>query len=483
MSTPAPIEAMRNAMEQNNWPAAIAVAERWLADGHNDWRISLNLAIAYSRSRLGGTERPKRLAEQALKHSDHHPQACLGLAEILTSSGQWEETLQLLDQLPKPQPWLALQLRCEALARLGQHCAALALLEGWPEEQRAWRWHLAMADVYSQACQWILAERHLQAALLERPSQREVHVNVALALLSQQRCEEAWPHYEWRASNPRLNTLGIPRALPPLDSLTDREVVIVGEQGIGDQLMVSRYLPHLAARCPRLRIQPAPRLQRLLARHLPPEVAIEAPGTPLGDAEVIGSASLPMLLWKELGLAASATGGFLTAEPQRVTHWNRALNQLPQGRKLGVGWLGGTSGAEARERSLSEQDLRELSNWPEVQWIDLQYLPRHRQDRATIAERAGIHRLGNPGEDLEDSLALIHCLDGVVTTRQTVAHLAGALGKKGQVLVPARPEWRYWGPGDRWAWYPSLELLHQEIRGQWGRQLNQAAQRWRAASN
>lgn len=483
MSTPAPIQAMRHAMEQNNWPAAITIAERWLAAGRNDWRLSLNLAIAYSRSRLGGAEHPHRLAEQALQLSDNHPQACLGMAEILNNAGQWETTLQLLDPLPKPQPWLALQLRSEALARLGQHSAALARLEGWPEGQRDWRWHLAMADAYSQACQWILTERHLRAALLERPRQREVHVNLALALLCQQRCEEAWPHYEWRASNPRVNAQGIPRALPPLNSLASRELVVVGEQGIGDQLMVSRYLPHLAARCPRLRIQPAQRLQKLLARHLPPDVAIEDPDTPLGDAEVIGSASLPLLFWQELGLAPSATDGFLTAEPQRVTHWNQTLNQLPQGRKLGVGWLGGTSGAEARERSLSEQDLRELSTWPEVQWIDLQYLPRHQQDRADIAERTGMHRLGNPGEDLEDSLALIHCLDGVVTTRQTLAHLAGALGKKGQVLVPARPEWRYWGTGNRWAWYPSMELLHQNSRGQWGPQLHQAAQRWRAASN
>jgi hypothetical protein len=474
---------MRHAMEQSDWPAAIAIAEPWMQAGHADWRISLNLAIAYSRSRTGGAERPLRLAKDALHQSARHPQACLGLAEILTTAGQWEATLCLLDELPTPQPWLARQLRCEALARLGHHSTALALLEDVPQEQMSWRWHLAVADVYSQNCEWSQVEAHLHAALSEHPQQPEAHVNMALALLSQQRCEEAWPHYEWRPSNPRLNALGIPRALPSLDTLAEHEVVIVGEQGIGDQLMVSRYLPHMAARCPRLRIQPAPRLRTLLARHLPAGVAIEDPDTPLGNAEVIGSASLPWLFWKELRLATSDGSAFLTPDSERIAHWNHTLNQLPKGRRLGVGWLGGTSGTELRERSLSERDLRDLSSWHEVQWIDLQYIPHPYQELAGIAVQAGMHRLGNPGEDLEDSLALIYCLDGVVTTRQTVAHLAGALGKKGQVLVPARPEWRYWGPGNRWAWYPSLELLHQEIRGQWGRQLSQAAQRWRAASN
>ena len=483
MRAPAPIQEMRNAMEQNNWLAAITVAERWRTEGKTDWRISLNLAIAYSRSRTGGAERPQTLAKEALNQSNHHPQAYLGMAEVLNTAGQWEETLHLLDELPTPHPWLARQFRSEALARLGQQSAALALLEGWPQEQRSWQWHLAMADVYSQSCEWSQAETHLQAALWERPQQPEAHVNLALALLSQQRCEEAWPHYEWRASNPRKNALRTPLPVPSLDSIATRELVVVGELGIGDQLMVSRYLPHLAARCRVLRLQPAPRMKKLLIRHLPTEVTIEDPGTDLGEAEVIGSASLPLLFWQELGLATSESHGFLTADPQRVTRWNHNLSQLPTGLRLGLGWLGGTSGAEVRERSLSEQDLQILSAWPDVQWIDLQYLPQYHQGLADITQRAEMHRLGNPGEELEETLALIHCLDGVVTTRQTVAHLAGALGKKGQVLVPARPEWRYWGTSNRWAWYPSMELLHQDVRGQWGQQLDQAAQRWRAASN
>ena len=82
------------------------------------------------------------------------------------------------------------------------------------------------------------------------------------------------------------------------------------------------------------------------------------------------------------------------------------------------------------------------------------------------------------GNSADDTLALMQCLDGVITTRQTVAHLAGAVGCRGQVLVPKRPEWRYWGDHNRWAWYPSLQLLQQHQRGDWQPALSELARRW-----
>ena len=58
-------------------------------------------------------------------------------------------------------------------------------------------------------------------------------------------------------------------------------------------------------------------------------------------------------------------------------------------------------------------------------------------------------------------------LHGIVTTRQTVAHLAGGLGLQGAVLVPTRQEWRYSQSDGPWAWYPSLQCHNQQDREDW----------------
>jgi hypothetical protein len=472
---------MRAAMERGDWQTAIQAGQSWREQGGRDWRLTLNLALCGCRAHQGPEQHWLALAEEALQNSHHHPHARLAAAEIAAASGQWEAGLELLKGLQPPLPATALQLRSALLAKLNRSDEALALLLRIAAADRDWRWTMALAAVHVHSSNWSAAEQLYRVVLQQRPRQREAHLNLALALLSQRRCAEAWPHYEWRGSNPRLRPDGSPRPLPPLEELAQHHVIVQGEQGVGDQIMASRYLPPLAAACPRLRVEPAPRLAGLLRRQLPPHVSVASGSQPRGDhAVVIGSGSLAMLLWPCLGMAAAGSQGYLQAEPQRVAHWRSKLAKLPPGLRLGLGWLGGASGSERRERSLSPTELKQLGAWPGVQWLDLQYLPSGDSHWTQLSRDAGLHRLGEPGHDLDDALALIAALDGVVTTRQTVAHLAGALGQTGQVLVPARPEWRYWGDGNRWAWYPTLELLQQSKRGSWTQMLEQAAQRWLA---
>ena len=66
--------------------------------------------------------------------------------------------------------------------------------------------------------------------------------------------------------------------------------------------------------------------------------------------------------------------------------------------------------------------------------------------------------------------------DAVVTVCSTQAHLTGALGHPGMVLVPHAPNWRYGASGERSTWYPSLLLARQGKAGDWQSPLTQAAQ-------
>jgi ADP-heptose:LPS heptosyltransferase len=68
---------------------------------------------------------------------------------------------------------------------------------------------------------------------------------------------------------------------------------------------------------------------------------------------------------------------------------------------------------------------------------------------------------------LDDLAALIASLDLVVTVCTTAAHLAGALGKRALVMVPAEAEWRYLQSGESIPWYPALRLLRQQRLRDW----------------
>ena len=472
---------MRHAMASAHWLVAEQLASSWLARGGIDWQIRLNLAVCQSRLRLGTEQSRLALAELAFEESQAHPAARLALAELSIDAGLWEQGVSLLEVIKptslSPQQrssWVVLLAR--ALARLGHNQQARQVLEMIPVGERAWPWSLTLADVWIQACCWQEAEALLQHQLQINPNLAPAHQNLALLLLSQQRCQEAWPHYEWRRSNPRIQPQGNPIALPALADLQDRTVLVLGEQGVGDQIMYSRYLAPLAAVAKRVYVQPAARFVSLLRRQLPQSITVleDYPSRqdivssePSPGFEVLGMASLPMLFWSTLGPYSGQSAGYFQADPGKLAAWRDKLSGLGPGRSIGLGWLGGSNGSDTRERSLKAVDQQRLLRIPGVNWIDLQFLGLDHNSSNKQSHHPLLYRFGHVGSDIEDSLALIASLDSVVTTRQTAAHLAGCIGKTGFVLVPKRPEWRYWGVDGQWNWYPSLQLIQQQQRGCW----------------
>ncbi|MEA1652981.1 hypothetical protein UAJ10_28695 [Nitrospirillum sp. BR 11164] len=56
--------------------------------------------------------------------------------------------------------------------------------------------------------------------------------------------------------------------------------------------------------------------------------------------------------------------------------------------------------------------------------------------------------------------ATLAALDAVALPAGPLAHLAGAMGRPGVVLVPVNADWRWPAGGERTSWYPSLRLVH-----------------------
>ena len=478
--------AMRKAMREGKLKEAIRIAEQWRSAGGRDWQITLNLGVCLSREADKRDSDAIALAKEALSVSRGHPAALMGSAEIANNIGHFEWCLDLLEKAEvcctTNSQWEIIRLKTAALSRLGRQQTAEQTLENWPESRRDWRWLLAKGDALIQNNQWEEAEDCYRDVLRQQPGNPVANQNLALALLSQKKWDEGWKQYEWRRSNPRQNKKG------PLSCLSGSweqarkgTVVVIGEQGIGDQIMTARYLPELANECNHLIFQPAPRLMELMARSLPETIEIRHPQDPIvttnGEIVVIGTGSLPFLYWKKQGFCTPCQQGYLIADPSRVDWWKHRLLDLSSGRPcVGVGWLGGSNGADHRERSLSREDIRKLTSNEKIFWVDLQYLPKSWQQKRANSAPGCRNVMGDPGQDLDDTAALIKALDGVITTRQTVAHFAGALGIPGAVLVPARREWRYSQNKNRWEWYRSIIICQQGERGAWSAAIEEALQ-------
>ena len=64
-------------------------------------------------------------------------------------------------------------------------------------------------------------------------------------------------------------------------------------------------------------------------------------------------------------------------------------------------------------------------------------------------------------------MAILECLDQVITVDTSVAHLAGAMGKGAWVMLPYAPDWRWLLDRDDSPWYPTVRLFRQGPGRSW----------------
>lgn len=240
-------------------------------------------------------------------------------------------------------------------------------------------------------------------------------------------------------------------------------LLVVPDQGLGDDLMMARFLPRLAAAGLACTFLARPPLQRLLAvSPLGCEVAGSSDDVSRFDAWcAIGS--LPHLL----RLSAAPPRPAPLAVPETAARRGRALAAPFAGVfKVGICWTGNPDFPRNRQRSIEPAMLLPLLELPGTRFFSL----------CTGAARAALDAAALAGvvvdacrddRDLADTAGLIEQLDLVISTDTSIVHLAASLGKPVWNLLPHESFWQYGTTGSSTPWYPTMRLLRQPLRGDW----------------
>jgi hypothetical protein len=335
------------------------------------------------------------------------------------------------------------------------------------------------------AC-WAAERNSLCDRLLAvRPDLEEARLNRALALLTTGDYQRGWEGYEAR-KRARCNFL--PRAFPAPEwqgqDITEKSLLVYGEQGLGDEIMFASCLPDVIARAQRCVIDCSPKLEKLFRRSFPKAVVHGAPQTerdtswlasmpPIDYHVAIGS--LPYHFRKHL-VDFPRHQGYLRADPARVAHWRHRLDELGSGLKVGVSWAGGMASTRQQLRSIALSDWLPIFRTGGCHFISLQY-GDHEQEMVALSREHGVtlHHWPEAIEDYDEIAALVSALDRVISVQTSVVHLSGALGRPAWALIAAVPEWRYLDHGETMPWYPSLRMWRQQMLGQWAPVVEQVA--------
>jgi tetratricopeptide (TPR) repeat protein len=327
-----------------------------------------------------------------------------------------------------------------------------------------------------------------EAALREDPEDVWAHFQYAMLLLRAGDYSAGWRHYD--DARPRLNegfALSLNRGFREPrwqgESLAGKTLLIIAEQGIGDEVMFASVIGEIAAEAAHIILECDSRLTGLFQRSFPEATIVgvnrkknrqwylELPqrlGTLPAFDLWVPTGSLPRYRRNE-AVKFPAHTGYLKPDPARVDHWRGQLAGFGDGLKVGVSWRGGTAVTNGAARSLDLSELRPILGQPGVQLFNLQYGERT-ADIARFEAESGI-RIHDPWpeviDDFDDCAALVSALDLVISVCTSLVHLSGAIGHPVWVMAPYVAEWRYGREGSSIVWYPSARMFRQNRDGDW----------------
>jgi tetratricopeptide (TPR) repeat protein len=314
------------------------------------------------------------------------------------------------------------------------------------------------------------------AALAVDPGYQLARFHRALARLIEQRFELAWEDYEARLVLPVVPPRHFDYPQWSGEELGGKTLLILAEQGLGDEIMFASCFAEVISRAKRCVIDCSPKLAPIFMRSFPQAIVhggtqFDEPawlaGLPRPDYQ-IRAGSLPRLLRSRLS-AFPRHQGYLAADPQKVQSWRSRLAARGSGLKVGVSWRGGTALSRGGLRSLKLDDLAPILAVPGVHFVSLQY-DAGSDEVAAYCARSGqaLEYAAAAIDDYDETAALVAALDLVVSVCTAVIHLGGALATPVWIMAPRVPEWRYGIRGESMPWYPGNRVLRQTAPGDWG---------------
>ncbi len=318
-----------------------------------------------------------------------------------------------------------------------------------------------MASFYCTTGQWLKCEDMATKALALTPGHNKALGNLGITQLAQGKWAEGWKNYASILGSD-VRKLVRYRDEPEWQGEPGKDVIVTGEQGLGDELSFASMIPDAVAVAKKVIVDCDHRLENLFKRSFPKakiygsrwkkDIVVDD-----GDQHPDYSISIGQLGAIFRNKDEDFPGApYLVADPDRVAMW-KALWKTKRKPVIGIAWSGGLAYTGSTFRRWNLQQLQPIFNAVDAHWVCLQYKDASAEIKAF--EGAEIHQYpyATLTPDYDDTAALVASCDLVIGMQTSVCHLAAALGVETWTYVCHLSQWRY--GRDFVPWYKSMKLF------------------------
>ncbi len=253
----------------------------------------------------------------------------------------------------------------------------------------------------------------------------------------------------------------------------DKRILVVGEQGLGDEIQFSRFVMDLCqSDCQSVIFMVKPNLFSLFQSSFThPKLTIIDNQSPI---PIFDYWLYVMSLPARLGITRIPNRQYLAVHADKIAKFHNLLGKKHKLR-IGICWTGSGRNNHAYlplgdKQTIHMDFCKNLFADENCEFVSLQLTmkPDEREQYPHIRD------FSDDINDFSDTAALAMNMDRVVVIDSSVCHLVGGLGIKGWLLLPKPHCWRWGHQESPINWYDGLKILRSlEITGKNGRGWNQ----------
>jgi len=466
----------------------------------NDADIYQNLSlVAWKLDMLPAAEKFLRLF---LEMKPGNVDGVINLSGVLRDIGRFDDAVELLRSAlfvheQDPSLWNALGT---VLLEKGQPDQSIVFYEEAlrlnPEFSRGWHNMAYAAGLIGDRKRAILAGRKALINPASAEDRETMRYGLGLGLLSVGDIEEGWQEYAARLhpeyEKCMLFVTDVPQ-IPVGGELLAKTVLLIGEQGLGDEVMFLNACADLERDIGpdgHLKIAVEKRLVSLISRSFP---KAEVGGHKTANAE---GRTFRVVDWKtdtgnndgwvpiaQLGAMYRSslnefpkTKRFLTPDPMRVEAITRQLADLPEGPKIGISWKSLLMNVARSKYYSPFEAWKQVLQVPGAVFVNMQY-GECSEEIAEVQDELGVTVHSIDGLDLKDDLdgvaAACCALDTMIGPMNATTNLGAACGANIWFLTAAEA-WPLLGSATN-PWYPSAKVFATPTTSAWDETMGQVA--------
>jgi len=431
----------------------------------------------------------------------HDPAALAGLGRIFLAQGRRAEAIAMLTAIDDPDPETVAILvqalrdagldmeaearatpasrtppdpRAEALLRHGNdHLLAGRLADAAAAYREALSLHPDypaaagnLGNVLTARGDTGAAHELYRTALRLDPNNADIGFAYSLSLLLAGDFTEGWRWHECRRRVVGLRWnydrhTSLPQWHDGMD-LTGRHVLLMAEQGRGDMIQFTRFIPALARIAESVTLE-LPRDLHPVFDGVPGVAHLIDRDAPAPDCDI----ACPLLsLPHAMGMAGPPfPPPVASVRDDHRAQWAAWMGAGDARRRIGLVVSGDARHPHDARRSIPLAMLSPILVQPH-RFVLVQTELRD-ADRDTRDTLDGLRFPGAALTDFGDTAGLLANLDLLISVDTAVAHLAGSLGVPTWLLLPHAPDHRWLLGRSDTPWYPSMRLFRQSSPGDW----------------